>query len=712
MSAAVDSAPSPLAAARALREGLRLVDAGYYLTPVTITRNEKGDKLARFHAKWRTDGGWSADPDQVRDWSVQHACSFAIVCGPSGVEGVDLDVKPARGVDAVSWWANEGLPLGLLVVGTPSGGLHTYWRRRRAGRRLPTSAGEVAPGVDTRSVGGLFFAPGSFILGADGEPEEVGYAVAGPLVRAQELSYTPDEVLDAWATPSTEGPAPSGTPDDDRRYTMDQAAKYVREQGVAKLQRADEGGRNNALNSAALVFGHFVPAFWSQDDVIGWLAELAQEKGLDPQEIGPTIRSGLRAGMADPYTLVEADPFESASVSSATEPDAYERELERERIRRRVRAELDAADREPLRVLSADEFLDSPAPEYLVPKMFYRDGLSVVFGAPGAAKSFLVLDIALSLATGTAWRGQPIGRGRVHYVMAEGQATNTLRTRAWLEHREVDRAELRGWWSAIPTAVMLTDSGVLPYLPLLEQDQPDLIVLDTKNLMFAGKESQGDDYGQMLRVLHRIREAAGGAAVVLIDHSGLGDETRTRGSNAQKGGVETEIRVTNESGVRRAEVTRDKSGADGAEWVYKLVQVPEVVRASGVDAPAVCVAMDAADLPGSSMFSRYENWNDPMQPSLPDDVVAYSGPGYSAIKALARFMRYSASNQSGSGFSLTQARRAVRETFLDDKGKALWSTDTVDRAWSGLVSINRLVVAEGNGTTGRSFWEGRQGDPE
>jgi hypothetical protein len=707
MSAALDV--PPLAAARAVREGLKLVEAGYYLTPVTINRNDKGDKIARFHAKWRTDGGWSSDPDQIRDWSAQHGCSFAIVCGPSGVEGVDLDVKPDRGVDAVTWWANEGLPLGLLVVGTPSTGLHTYWRRRRTGRRLPTSAGEVAPGVDTRSVGGLFFAPGSFILGADGEPEEVGYTVQGPLVKVEDLSLTPDEVLDAWATPGQEEEPASGEPDRERRYTMDQAAKYVREQGVAKLQEATEGGRNDALNNAALVFGHFVPAFWSRDDAVTWLTELAQERGLDPREIGPTIRSGLSTGMSQPYTKVD-NPFASASDASAPEPDAYTKELERERIRRRVRAELDAAEREPLRVLSADEFLDSPSPDYLVPKMFYRDGLSVVFGAPGAAKSFLVLDVALSLATGTPWRDQSIGRGRVHYVMAEGQATNTLRTRAWLAHRDVDRAELRDWWSAIPTAVMLTDSGVVDYLPLVEKDKPDLIVLDTKNLMFAGKESQGDDYGQMLRVLHRIREAADGAAVVLIDHSGLADDTRTRGSNAQKGGVETEVRVTNENGIRRAEVTRDKSGADGAVWLYKLVQVPEVTRASSVDAPAVCVPMDAADATSVSPFGRYENWNDPMQPSVPDDVMAYQGPGHSAIRGLSRFMRYSAGGSVG--FSLSQARKAVREVYLDEKGKPMWSADTIDRAWNALVDLGRLSVAETGGSTARSLWETRPGDPE
>jgi hypothetical protein len=408
--------------------------------------------------------------------------------------------------------------------------------------------------------------------------------------------------------------------------------------------------------------------------------------------------------MSEPFTKVEAtDPFEEV-------PDPYEVELanekRRQRLRRQAQAELDAEGREPLRVLNAEQFLDSPAPDYLVPKMFYRDGLSVVFGPPGAAKSFLVLDVALCLATGTQWRGRSIGRGRVHYVMAEGQATNTLRTKAWLAYHQVDRAELQDWFTVIPSAILLTDAGIVDYLPRVAQDKPDLIVLDTKNLMFAGKESQGDDYGAMLRVLHRIREAAGGAAVVLIDHSGLTDDTRTRGSNAQKGGVETEIRVTDENGYRRAEVTRDKSGTSGTEWLFKLVRVADVPRPADVEAPAVCAPMEAGEVAATIPFNeRFEDWNDPAQPELPDDVAAYGGRGASAIKPLARFMRYSASG--GVGFSMAAARDAVRKRCPDER----WDRTTVDRAWGALVDMGRLVVAEGGGSTARSLWVSRPGDP-
>jgi hypothetical protein len=230
--------------------------------------------------------------------------------------------------------------------------------------------------------------------------------------------------------------------------------------------------------------------------------------------------------------------------------------------------------------------------------------------------------------------------------------------------------------------------------------------------MFAGKESQGDDYGAMLRVLHRIREAAGGAAVVLIDHSGLTDDTRTRGSNAQKGGVEIEIRVTDEGGYRRAQVTRDKSGADGMEWLFKLVGVPGVTRPAGVDPPAVCVPMDAHEAAASTPFDeRFDDWTDDNQPELPEDIVNYRGDGKKAILLLARYMRYTASG--GSGVTQGTAVGAVVDHMVPgaDAEVRKRRASTVYRAWGALVTMGRLRVESGNSTAGRSFWVSMPGDP-
>jgi len=598
-------------------------------------------------------------------------------------------------------------------------------------------------GVDIGNAPGLLAEFGFDVRGGRGAHREAGgYVVAAGSVHASGHVYTAEDddaevvELPEWiielllVTPpageNTQGDDPWDNPSrGEHQFTHDQAAAYVKRHAIEPLQAAlppPEGkGRNNALNNAAVVVGHFVPEFWSEEWAVERLTELALEVGLERHEIGPTIRSGMRAGMADPYALVERDPFDSASDSTGHEAGAGDGILEHEtavrvqvaRLRALREAEelLAAENRAPLSRLSFKEFLSAPAPNYLVPNMFYRDGLAVVFGAPGAAKSFLVLDIGLCLATGTPWRGRSIGHGRVHYVMAEGQATNTLRARAWLHHRNIDAGIGEEWFVPYTEPIMLTEAGIRDYLQQVKVDQPDMIILDTKNLMFEGKESQGDDYGAMLRALHTLRRAANGCAVVLIDHTGLTDDSRTRGSNAQKGGVETEIRVTEERGVRRAQVTRDKSGTIGTEWFYKLVQVDEVERPEGVEAPAVCVPVDANEAIALSPFAIDENWNDPAQPELPADVAGYTKAGRAAIKALARFMRYSATGSVG--FSQVAARRAVQAVYVDERGKPKWSPDTIDRAWQALVDLGRLDPATNSGEpTGRSTWKKLPNDPE
>lgn len=680
---------------------------------------EYGGKRPAVGIKWGTATATDPPDKLLHLWFGRDPVNIGIGAKGSCLVFLDDDTGTADGMERLCEAYGQEVPKTYRV--RTSKGWHWYFTNQ--------------DGVDVRNSGKGSYLKDEFgfdVRGNCGGDQNVGgYVVAAGSMHESGLIYEAEDPdaeaapLPAWllelllANMATDrGDTPTGKPGEpnpDRTYTMEQATDWVRRIGVGPLRQATEGGRNNALNTAALVVGHFVPDFWAEDEVTGWLAEEADNVGLDSREIGPTIRSGLRKGMSEPYTKVEApNPFSQEPGASADAEGSFEKaraaELQRERIRREVRAELDAENRPALARLSFKEFISAPAPEYLVPKMFYRDGLAVVFGPPGAAKSFLVLDVAMCLATGAPWRGRPLGRHRVHYVMAEGQATNTLRTQAWLAHHGVDESLADEWFIPYVEPIMLTEAGISDYLHDVEKDQPDMIILDTKNLMFDGKEAQGDDYGRMLRTLHRLRRAADGAAVVLIDHSGLHDDSRTRGSNAQKGGVETEIRVTEEPGFRKAEVTRDKSGQIGAEWLYTLKQLPHIPRPADLDPPAVCVAVDPADLASSTLFGQYENWNDPAQPSVPDDVVAYRGPGSSAIKALARFMRYSAGGSVG--FSLVSARKAVKEVYVDEHKKPKWSDDTIDRAWGALVDLGRLTVAETGGSTSRSLWEARTGDPE
>lgn len=370
----------------------------------------------------------------------------------------------------------------------------------------------------------------------------------------------------------------------------------------------------------------------------------------DSTQLSTGLSTGLGTGVD--IDLSSAEALAEAEIPPAPvglDPQRWRTEYIRQTVATAVREHIARHGVEPMAADTIDEFLDGEVPAYLVPRMFYRDGLAVLFGAPGVAKSFLALDICLSLTSGHAWAlagttvptyltGRDGGRGVAHYVMAEGAMTNRGRTRAWLHHHGVSREAIRGRFHPFTKHIIeLTPTGVAEYLTIVERDRPDIVFLDTKNLMFVGRESQGEDYGVMLRVMHSIRRAAGGCAVILIDHSGLGDQTRTRGGNAQKGGIETEIMVIDEDGVRLVENTRDKSGVQGARiWRFRLLQIDELRTSPDMDPPAVIVPVSEDEHRPVKIEGSW--WED--DTPVPDDVIAIKGNGRQLAILIYRVLRW------------------------------------------------------------------------
>lgn len=308
----------------ALSEAIRLAEHGYHLTPVTLARKPNGKKDARFHrTSWKNEADVSNDPDQIRAWFTDHPdTSFALVCGASGVEGVDLDVKPAEGIDAVTWWAERGLPMGSLLVETPSGGLHLIWRRRTGGRGLPNRAGEVAPGVDTRSAGnassagGLFFAAGGYVVGEGGH-----YTVQGPLLRADQLAETPAEVLELFPAEKARGDRPANGEITEHR--VDWMHQKAREQlDRVRQHKRGAGGFRHILMGAAMVLGRLVEAGLADRAVaVRALREACVAVwGCIDDEDEQWIQDGLRDGPTrERWRVRSADPLGVAGLVHAAE---------------------------------------------------------------------------------------------------------------------------------------------------------------------------------------------------------------------------------------------------------------------------------------------------------------------------------------------------------------------------------------------------------
>jgi hypothetical protein len=207
--------------------------------------------------------------------------------------------------------------------------------------------------------------------------------------------------------------------------------------------------------------------------------------------------------------------------------------------------------------------------------------------------------------------------------------------------------------------MLLTEPGVRNYLKLVRSDHPDLIILDTRNALSTAKESSGEEYGAMLRVLNILRREAHalGCAVALIDHSGLGDKGRARGSNAQQAGVHTEIMVSKptDGGIYTARVTRNKAaGPRVVEWHWRLHTLPELRGPDPFDeVPAVCVPVSEHEV-ARVPFAPVPSWRDV---ELTDAILetindartaeGKAHPGKREAKQIMMIMRAAADREEG-----------------------------------------------------------------
>jgi hypothetical protein len=716
----------------ALSVALDMARVGYYLAPVTLQRGTDGKKRASYYGSW--DEQSTRDPDKIRDWYVQHECSFLVDCGKSGIVGVDLDLKEDR--DGIASWQAQGGPQGGIVVDTLSGGQHHYFAADPD--RPLTNTVNPKTGVDVRGEGGHLYAPGTVILDVDGRPEAGAYAARGPLYTPGDLPPAP-EILHQLRKATSPN---AGLPREDRKFTLAEARAYCRTK-LDELTAAGEGGRNHALNTAAYRLGHFI------GDHFGTTYEAAEKalrKALpdgygsvpgEKGEIAATIRSGLTDGIEDGVYV--RDETEVGSAVDEEDPNARRERLIAERVERleidaeanyrlrelagreifvgselhrlQVREEaqrhLRTENMPPLAVLDAEQFLQATMPEWLVRDFLYRASTAKVYGPPGGTKSFFLLDVALHLATGRRWQGRVLPRTHVHYVMAEGQAVNTLRTHGWLTHHDVDEAELKGWFTAIPQGVLLTPEGIESYLATVRAHQPGLIILDTKNRMMVGEENSASDVAVMIRAMDALREISG-ACICLVDHTGILDQTRGRGSNAVTAAMDSEIRVGVTDDVATAEVTRDKAGVTGEKVSYRLLTIEDVPTPADIRKPAVCDPVEVSTVVSNPAADEaWKEWRDPALWPLPLDVaeLAAGGSGKTAIPDVARYMRHFASDQDAAG-------RARNEMCRDLLKLGTYRDDTVLRAaWDRLLLADRIWNIQTKSRTAATHWMARPGDP-
>ncbi|WP_367872338.1 helicase RepA family protein [Luteolibacter sp. Populi] len=234
----------------------------------------------------------------------------------------------------------------------------------------------------------------------------------------------------------------------------------------------------------------------------------------------------------------------------------------------------------PFPAIRADEVSEVSEPRDFVEGLLTEGGSSVVYGPSNCGKSFFVMDLAASVATGQKFRGElETDQGAVLYVALEG-SIGVINRIAALKSAGKLSEEAPLFLCFAPVSLM--EAGHAERLAATVRTKaeesgcvPRLLVIDTlARAMPGGDENAAKDMTLAIAVADAVR-AACGAHVMLIHHTGKDMTKGARGHSSLRAAMDSEIEVTRTAGMEsQALVTKQRDlPMSGEPMRFRLEQV-------------------------------------------------------------------------------------------------------------------------------------------
>lgn len=533
-----------------------------------------------------TENGWkdaSNDPAQIDAWlRINPEFNWGLATGLNGIFVFDID--PA-GLD---WWERllERDPVikaavdRAFQVRTPRGGLHVYFRGEG-----PSTASRIAEGIDTR--GGIL-RNGEIISGGyvvlPGSKTDKGHYSGLPGGAIEPLPSKLLKIIPARAKTDTLGLAKNPDADQPRnvQWATDLLNNYVTS-GRVSVQ--GQGGNNLAFQVACSILDKAISPgmcfdlmweIWNPHCRPIWDDFELEQIIKNAAEYGEDTEGGVKGFQAN------EDAFANFQGQEFEPPMPPER---RDRIH------------------FLHEYADNVQdPTWLIPGMLPAHGIGMLYGESGSFKSFLALDMALSLAFGIPgqWGAPPV-KNDVLFFAGEGPvATAKKRWPAWMEWQNIEfRSDHRFFISSeVP---LYTDSAAWENVKkdLVElKAKPALIIIDTMTRLITGlDENSAKDASMVTKFMEQLARYYE-CCVLAIHHTGKDQNKGARGSSAFYANMDFVISTKLKQGGTELRVKKQKD-ADVSEEV-SCFAVKEVASSIVLERTAAL-----ADLNPKKQTSRY-----------------------------------------------------------------------------------------------------------
>lgn len=181
---------------------------------------------------------------------------------------------------------------------------------------------------------------------------------------------------------------------------------------------------------------------------------------------------------------------------------------------------------------------------WLIADLVTTGELASIIGAPGCGKSFIALDMALSIASGIPYHGHTVTQGPVLYLAGEGVQGLEKRAAAWcLAHGQSTNSNLLIHQGAMDLA---NPEYLEAYATALEAEltaAPSLIIIDTlARYALSADENSNSDISRFIAQLQHHFQRRFNATVIVVHHTGK-HGTSARGASALNGAVDHEFYV-------------------------------------------------------------------------------------------------------------------------------------------------------------------------
>lgn len=193
----------------------------------------------------------------------------------------------------------------------------------------------------------------------------------------------------------------------------------------------------------------------------------------------------------------------------------------------------------------ADQFLMLPLPKvpFYIEPWLPKQGKALFYAPAKSGKSFLAVQMARCIGTGSPFLGMPTNKGRVLYLQFE-LGTPTLQGRMRDTKQSYDNVYVGTSFSL----KLDTKAGQKMMQNALAVIQPDVVMLDPLYKILNGEENESHDVLCALNFLDSLIEDYA-CSILLIHHAGKDVEAGSRGSSVLNDWPDSIIRLKRTSKI-------------------------------------------------------------------------------------------------------------------------------------------------------------------